>query len=183
MDKVIKNIGMTNITLGKEGGSKVVYQGPKPETLRAMFTNEEDEDIPFPEDEPPSPEARLRGIVTGYWRDHEGLNALFLISQHGEFVRIRTPFLYPDGGVIDIFAKENLRDIENPWTLTDLGETIGQYTWTSFVPKICEMHGINLHNGQLMIRCNQDNLARCVMSLGQTMALVAVQSMMLNYRW
>ena len=161
---------------------------PKPETLRAMFANDEDED---PEDvvltvggtPGYSPEARLRGIVTGYWRDHEGLNALFLISQRGEFVRIRTPFLYPDGGVIDIFAKENLRDIENPWTLTDLGETIGKYTWTSFVPKICEMHGINLHNGQLMIRCNQDNLARCVMSLGQAMALVAVQSMMLNYRW
>ena len=151
---------------------------PKPETLRAMFANDEDED---PEDvvltvggtPGYSPEARLRGIVTGYWRDHEGLNALFLISQRGEFVRIRTPFLYPDGGVIDIFAKENLRDIENPWTLTDLGETIGRYAHPMNVPDICLMHGVEVYNGQLMIRGNQDTLSRCVITLGQAMMRVA----------
>lgn len=146
-----------------------------------MFTNDEDEDIPFPEDEPPSPENRLRGIINGYWRNHEGLNALFLISQRGEFVRIRTPFLYLDGDVVDVFAKENLSGPQVTWTLTDLGESIGNSPpapHDQIIKDICLTHGVVFENGQLTVLCNQDTLSRCIISLGQAMILLNLASVL-----
>ena len=31
------------------------------------------------------------------------IGALFMCSEHGEYQRIRTPYLYPDGDNIDLF--------------------------------------------------------------------------------
>ena len=105
--------------------------------------------------------------------------ALFSTAQRGEFIRIRTPFLYPDGGVIDIFAKENLRDLEKEWILTDLGETVGQLgfeanaTPLETIKNICSSYGIEFENRQLIIRCNCYNISKCILNLCQAMMLVA----------
>ncbi|MEX0761534.1 MAG: DUF1828 domain-containing protein [Dehalococcoidia bacterium] len=48
------------------------------------------------------------------------LSALFTCSPQGDMVRIRTPFLYPDGDVIDLYCRETAG---GGMTVTDLGET------------------------------------------------------------
>ncbi len=36
----------------------------------------------------------------------EQLPLLFVCEERGEYVRIRTPYLYPDGDIIDLFCKK-----------------------------------------------------------------------------
>lgn len=45
---------------------------------------------------------------------------LFDYAEVNGFVRIRTPYLYPDGDVIDLYWKEH----NGQQILTDLGETL-----------------------------------------------------------
>jgi len=47
------------------------------------------------------------------------LGALFQCSEHSGYVRVRTPYLYPDGDIIDIFCKDEGAGI----VVSDLGET------------------------------------------------------------
>ena len=49
-----------------------------------------------------------------------GLGQLYTCSELGRYVRIRTPFLYPDGGVIDVFRLQTPDGV----SLTDLGESL-----------------------------------------------------------
>jgi hypothetical protein len=49
-----------------------------------------------------------------------GLGELFTCAPQGEFQRIRTPYLYPDGDNIDLFLKAD----GNVVTVSDLGETM-----------------------------------------------------------
>ncbi|MGH7928243.1 MAG: DUF1828 domain-containing protein, partial [Candidatus Binatia bacterium] len=51
----------------------------------------------------------------------EKIGELFTCSEVNGYVRIRTPYLYPDGDVIDLFFSEK----NGSYTLTDLGETLG----------------------------------------------------------
>jgi hypothetical protein len=44
----------------------------------------------------------------------EQLPLLFVCEERGEYVRIRTPYLYPDGDIIDLFCKICYRT-ENPF--------------------------------------------------------------------
>ncbi len=44
----------------------------------------------------------------------------FSCSEFKEFIMVKTPYLYPDGDVIDIFVKYK----DSGFILTDLGETI-----------------------------------------------------------
>lgn len=48
------------------------------------------------------------------------IGELFTCSTVNDYIRIRTPLLYPDGDVIDIYLKEK----EEQYILTDLGETL-----------------------------------------------------------
>ena len=48
------------------------------------------------------------------------LGALFTCEAINGYTRIRTPFLYPDGDVIDLYLQDDGRFT----TLTDLGETV-----------------------------------------------------------
>ena len=50
----------------------------------------------------------------------ETLGELFICSEVKGFTRIRTPYLYPDGDVIDLFYKIS----QGRGIITDLGETI-----------------------------------------------------------
>ncbi|MDE0101303.1 MAG: hypothetical protein OXN89_02885 [Bryobacterales bacterium] len=51
----------------------------------------------------------------------QGLGALFMCSDHGEYQRIRTPYLYPDGDIIDVFCKVEGDVVK----VSDLAETTG----------------------------------------------------------
>jgi len=48
------------------------------------------------------------------------LGALFACSPHGKYVRVRTPFLYPDGDVVDLFVREE----DEETIVSDLGESL-----------------------------------------------------------
>jgi hypothetical protein len=87
------------------------------------------------------------------------IGALFTCSQHGDFVRIRTPFLYPDGDILDVF----LREVDGVVTITDLGESLRwlrmQTATLKRSPKqkqllsdICGTHRVELFRGMLMTR-------------------------------
>lgn len=119
--------------------------------------------------------------------EHElaaGLGAMFRVSRHGDLVRIRTPFWYPDGGVIDVFARvrEGAGELI---TLTDLGEATGwlrtQMLGTKRSPKqqrlvqdVCSTLGVELFKGQLMLRCpDAASFPQALMRLGQAVVRVA----------
>jgi hypothetical protein len=99
---------------------------------------------------------------------------LFACSQVRDHVRIRTPFLYPDGDVIDVFLKPT----GNETTITDFGETLGWLrTQTGgrkrtikqlkLIDDVCIAHGVNRHRGELSIRAEPSNYAEAIFRLAQ----------------
>ena len=89
----------------------------------------------------------------------EEMGALFQFSEHGEYLRIRTPFLYPDGDCIDLFCK-----CEGGGAIvSDLAETtswIGVRSWAErrspeqnrLIEEACETHGVEFERGMLQAR-------------------------------
>lgn len=59
------------------------------------------------------------------------MGALFECSQINRYTRIRTPFLYPDGDVIDLYWDEQDGNI----TITDLGGSLGWLSMQTASPK------------------------------------------------
>jgi len=101
----------------------------------------------------------------------ETIGQLYTCSEVNGFVRIRTPYLYPDGDVIDLYLKPETQ------TLTDLGETLGwldMQTWTQSLSKkqdqllndILITYGIELYEGMLLVRV-RDNMAEAITRLAQ----------------
>jgi len=96
----------------------------------------------------------------------ETIGQLYTCSEVNGFVRIRTPYLYPDGDVIDLFLKPETQ------TLTDLGETLRwleqclskKQDW--FLQDILVTYGIELYEGMLLVRV-RDNLAESITRLSQ----------------
>ncbi len=89
----------------------------------------------------------------------EQMGLLYNCSQIEQYVRIQTPFLYPDGDIIDIFFQGE-GDIG---TLTDLGETLRwlrMQTVTQrqsrkqqqLIEDICLTHNIEFFQGMFMAR-------------------------------
>lgn len=73
-------------------------------------------------------------------------------------VQVRTPFLYPDGDLIDVFVEPR----DSCFLVTDYGETWGQIQMQSFSDelswdqermgkKICKRWGIELDRGHLVV--------------------------------
>jgi hypothetical protein len=111
------------------------------------------------------------------------------------YTRIRTPYLYPDGDIVDLF----LRQDGDSRTLTDLGETLRWLRMQSLaqrrsprqnqlVEDVCLNHGVEFFRGMLMVRVKPfDDLASAVTRLAQaamrvsdlwfTMRTRAVESM------
>lgn len=93
-----------------------------------------------------------------------GLAALFVCQPHGEYQRIRTPYLYPDGDNIDVFCKP-----QGEMTLvSDLGETARWLRMQTVAPRrspkqktliedACQTHGVEFYKGMLLARCRQDD--------------------------
>ena len=103
-------------------------------------------------------------------------------------VRVRTPFMYPDGDIVDLFVEE--RGAE--FLLTDYGEALGWLRMQSFsdalttsrqrlLEDICRTLGIELDRGQLTLRCTDSSaLADAVQRLGQ--ASVRVSDIWFTFR-
>jgi hypothetical protein len=118
--------------------------------------------------------------------DH--LSDLFTCSNVNGFVRIRTPFLYPDGDVIDIYLQEK----NGQRTLTDLGDTLGWLRGQTIARKktdkqesllqdICLNHGIERSRGMFFLRVDaQQPFATEVIRLSQ--ALVRVSDLWFTFK-
>ena len=113
---------------------------------------------------------------------------LFTCSEHGDYHRIRTPYLYPDGDNIDVFCK--LKD--DAITVTDLAETTGwlrmQSTSLRRSPKqnqliadICLTHGVEFSRGMLQTRGRSgEKLAETVIRVAQ--AALRVSDLWFTFR-
>ena len=89
-----------------------------------------------------------------------GLADLFTCSTQGEYQRIHTPYLYPDGDNIDLFCKQQ-GDVT---VVSDLGETTRWLRMQTVSPKrspkqktlmedACLTHGVEFYKGMLLARC------------------------------
>jgi len=105
----------------------------------------------------------------------EQVGLLFTCSQVNQFVRIRTPLLYPDGDIIDIF----LQEAGNQLILTDLGETLRWLRMQTIsvrrskkqdqmIADVTMNHNVELFRGMLIVRVTDfSELGVKVMRLAQ----------------
>ena len=105
-----------------------------------------------------------------------------------EGVRVRTPLMYPDGGIVDVFIVEQ----SGRCYVTDFGETLGWLRMqstsarrspkqTRMVEDTCQTLGVKLHRGQLMLPANvTDGLGEAVLRLAQ--AAVRVSDLWFTFR-
>jgi len=118
----------------------------------------------------------------------EQMGGLFICSPHDKYVRLRTPYLYPDGDVIDLFIHQTGDTI----TVTDLGETLRWFRMQTLSPKrspkqhqiisdICENHGVEIFKGMLLVRASSpQQLSEAVARLSQ--AALRVSDLWLTLR-
>jgi hypothetical protein len=111
----------------------------------------------------------------------ETLGDLFICSEVKEFTRIRTPYLYPDGDVIDLFYKTS----QGYEIITDLGETtrwlLSQTISDVFSKKqeqaiqdILLTHAVEQYRGALLVRIgSRESLAEAMMRLAQSAIAVS----------
>ncbi|NBO93866.1 MAG: DUF1828 domain-containing protein [Planctomycetia bacterium] len=107
----------------------------------------------------------------------EQMGKLFRCAEVGNYIRIRTPFMYPDGDYIDIFCERG--SDEATITLSDLGETVRWLKMQTISPRrspkqnqmiqdICLTHGVEFFRGMLQARYRPgDNLALAVTRISQ----------------
>ena len=110
------------------------------------------------------------------------LPALFVCSPApNEGVRVRTPMLYPDGGVVDVFVLER----DSGYVVTDFGDALG-WLWLQsisqrrsgrqemLVQDVCRTLRIELFNDQLVLRAiSQDTLGEAVLRVAQAAVRVS----------
>lgn len=109
------------------------------------------------------------------------IGELFTCSSVNEYTRIRTPFLYPDGDVIDVYLKEKAGVV----TLTDLGESLRWLRMQSLSPRrspkqqklvedICLTHGLEFFKGMFVVRVKAgETMGKAVTRLAQGALRVA----------
>ncbi|MCS7167308.1 MAG: DUF1828 domain-containing protein [Gemmatales bacterium] len=110
-----------------------------------------------------------------------GLAPLFQCSVHNSYVRIRTPFLYPDGDILDLYVVEQ----DGNWLITDLGETLRWLKLHTTSPRLtsrqmilvddaCQTHGVEFLRGQIEARCpHGEALADAVFRVAQAAMRIA----------
>lgn len=95
-------------------------------------------------------------------------------------IRVRTPFLYPDGGIIDVFVLERQDHVE----VTDFGEALGWLRLQSpgehispkqnrLVEDVCLTLGVELCRGQLVRRVHGGEISGAVLQVAQSVLRVA----------
>ena len=116
------------------------------------------------------------------------IGALFTCTEHGDYCRIRTPYLYPDGDNIDLFCAVDGDMI----TVTDLAETTG-WLWMQsqsqrrspkqnrLIEDTCVTHGVEFYRGMLQARCQPgDSLTEVVTCVAQ--AALRVSDLWFTFR-
>lgn len=119
----------------------------------------------------------------------QSLSPLFVCSPAPqEGVRVRTPMLYPDGGVVDVFVLE--RGIG--YTITDFGDALGWLGLQSvsrqrspkqqmLIQDVCQTLRIELFQDQLVLRqVMREVLAESVLRVAQ--AVVRVSDLWFTFR-
>lgn len=98
-----------------------------------------------------------------------------------EGVRVRTPLMYPDGGMVDVFVLER----NGRYDIIDFGEALGSLRMQSvstrrspkqnrMVEDTCQTLGVELRRGQLMLRSDEaDGLGEAVLRLAQAAVRVS----------
>jgi hypothetical protein len=116
------------------------------------------------------------------------MGELFECSPINGYTRIRTPYLYPDGDIIDLFLEENSEYA----TLTDLGETHGWLRMQTvamhktsrqrqLIEDIRFTHGVELFRGMLVVRAKKPGeLADAITRLSQ--AVLRVTDLWFTFR-
>lgn len=106
---------------------------------------------------------------------------LFACSSVNQYIRIRTPFLYPDGDIVDIFFQQNGDQL----ILTDLGETLRWLRMQTttvrrskkqdrLIADITMNHNVEVYRGMLLVRVrNLSELGANVMRLAQAILRVS----------
>ena len=112
----------------------------------------------------------------------QSLPPLFVCSPAPqEGVRVRTPLLYPDGGVVDVFVLER----GGSYTITDYGDALGWLGMQSvsrqrsrkqqlLLQDVCQTLRIESLQGQLVLRqVRQDALGESVLRVAQAVVRVS----------
>ncbi len=98
-----------------------------------------------------------------------------------EGVRVRTPMMYPDGGIVDVFVLER----GDGFTVTDFGDALGWLHLQSvshsrsrrqqlLIDDVCQTLGVVLFRDQLILRdIKTEELGDAVMRLGQAVVRVS----------
>ena len=98
-----------------------------------------------------------------------------------EGVRVRTPLMYPDGGIVDVFVLES----GGKYKITDFGEALGWLRMQSksnhrspnqnrMIEDTCQTLGVELHRGQLTLTVGTgDVTGEAVLRLAQAVVRVS----------
>lgn len=118
------------------------------------------------------------------------MGALFTCDEQGDYYRIRTPYLYPDGDNIDLFCEWDGDTV----TVSDLGETTGWLRMQSIatqrspnqnrlIADVCVTHNVEFYRGMLQARWRPgDDLAGVCQRVAQAALRVSDLWFTLRYR-
>jgi hypothetical protein len=118
------------------------------------------------------------------------LGELFACAPQGDYCRIRTPYLYPDGDNIDLFCKAD-GDVT---TVSDLGETNRWLRTQTLSPRrspkqnalitdVCVTHGVEFYKGMLLGRGRPGDSLAAVASRRPHCAFPTCGSRSVHERW
>ena len=115
-------------------------------------------------------------------RLNDGLDQLLTCSEHGDYLRIRTPYLYPDDDSIDLFCKSEGDAV----VVTDLGETVrwlGMQTVSprlttrhrALIKDVCLTYSVEFHSVTLLARSKPADQLSVVMRVAQAALQISGQ--------
>ncbi|GIW94576.1 MAG: hypothetical protein KatS3mg110_2617 [Pirellulaceae bacterium] len=105
---------------------------------------------------------------------------LFICSEWGDRERVQTPFLYPDGEVIELFCERQ----EDHLKISDLGETtrwLAMQTASdrrtsrqmALIRDICMTHGVTFERGALVAQCREADAPWTLIRVAQAASCVS----------